>query len=78
MAFCKDYNAQTAKMAGDVVPVEITVYEVRQGAASAPRHLGLSAPGARQRQPPHMQRVVLVPPAACVVPALCQRAPANL
>lgn len=29
MAFCKEYNAQTAKMAGDVVPVEITVYEVR-------------------------------------------------
>jgi large subunit ribosomal protein L11 len=28
MAFCKEYNAQTAKMAGDVVPVEITVYEV--------------------------------------------------
>jgi len=31
MAFCKEYNAQTAKMAGDVVPVEITVYEVRGG-----------------------------------------------
>ena len=31
MAFCKEYNAQTAKMAGDVVPVEITVYEVRAG-----------------------------------------------
>eukprot|EP00878_Enallax_costatus_P006228 GHUV01006531.1.p1 GENE.GHUV01006531.1~~GHUV01006531.1.p1 ORF type:complete len:176 (+),score=53.88 GHUV01006531.1:112-639(+) len=29
MAFCKEYNAQTAKMAGDIVPVEITVYEVR-------------------------------------------------
>ncbi|WIA15145.1 hypothetical protein OEZ85_001832 [Tetradesmus obliquus] len=29
MAFCKEYNAQTAKMAGDVVPVEITVYEDR-------------------------------------------------
>jgi ribosomal protein L11 len=28
MAFCKEYNAATAKMAGDVVPVEITVYEV--------------------------------------------------
>lgn len=28
MAFCKEYNAQTAKMAGDIVPVEITVYEV--------------------------------------------------
>ena len=36
MAFCKEYNAQTAKMAGDVVPVEITVYEVReQGCPSA-------------------------------------------
>ena len=30
MAFCKEYNAQTAKMAGEVIPVEITVYEVRR------------------------------------------------
>ena len=29
MAFCKEYNAQTSKMAGEVVPVEITVYEDR-------------------------------------------------
>ncbi|KIZ07135.1 50S ribosomal protein L11 [Monoraphidium neglectum] len=29
MAFCKEYNAATAKMAGDVIPVEITVYEDR-------------------------------------------------
>ena len=28
MAFCKEYNAQTAKLAGQVIPVEITVYEV--------------------------------------------------
>lgn len=35
MAFCKEYNAQTAKMAGDVVPVEITVYEVRWGSRGA-------------------------------------------
>lgn len=28
MAFCKEYNAQTAKMIGEVIPVEITVYEV--------------------------------------------------
>ena len=28
MAFCKEYNAATAKMAGDIIPVEITVYEV--------------------------------------------------
>jgi ribosomal protein L11 len=27
MAFCKEYNAATAKMAGEIVPVEITVYE---------------------------------------------------
>jgi ribosomal protein L11 len=33
MAFCKEYNAQTAKMAGDIVPVEITVYEVRSRSA---------------------------------------------
>jgi ribosomal protein L11 len=33
MAFCKEYNAQTAKMAGDIVPVEITVYEVRSSSA---------------------------------------------
>ena len=29
MAFCKDYNDQTASQAGSVVPVEITVYEDR-------------------------------------------------
>jgi len=29
MAFCKDYNDQTAAQAGSVVPVEITVYEDR-------------------------------------------------
>lgn len=28
MAFCKEYNAQTSKMVGEIVPVEITVYEV--------------------------------------------------
>jgi hypothetical protein len=42
MAFCKEYNAQTAKMAGDVVPVEITVYEVRRvgkGCVVADRHI---------------------------------------
>jgi len=27
MAFCKEYNARTASMAGSVVPVEITVYQ---------------------------------------------------
>ena len=27
MAFCKEYNARTANMAGSIVPVEITVYE---------------------------------------------------
>lgn len=26
MAFCKEYNARTANMAGQVVPVEITIY----------------------------------------------------
>ncbi|MGB9723705.1 MAG: 50S ribosomal protein L11 [Chloroflexia bacterium] len=29
MAFCKEYNARTASMAGSIVPVEITVYEDR-------------------------------------------------
>jgi large subunit ribosomal protein L11 len=29
MAFCKDYNAQTADKAGQIIPVEITVYEDR-------------------------------------------------
>jgi large subunit ribosomal protein L11 len=27
MAFCKEYNARTASMAGSIVPVEITIYE---------------------------------------------------
>lgn len=26
MAFCKEYNARTAQMAGNVIPAEITVY----------------------------------------------------
>lgn len=29
MAFCKEYNAATSKMIGDIIPVEITVYEDR-------------------------------------------------
>jgi large subunit ribosomal protein L11 len=29
MAFCKDYNARTASLAGTIVPVEITVYDDR-------------------------------------------------
>ena len=29
LAFCKDYNARTADKAGYVIPVEITVYDVR-------------------------------------------------
>ena len=29
MAFCKDYNARTASMAGSIIPVEITVYQDR-------------------------------------------------
>jgi len=29
MAFCKDYNEQTASQAGAVIPVEITIYEDR-------------------------------------------------
>lgn len=29
MAFCKEYNAQTSKMVGEIIPVEITVYEDR-------------------------------------------------
>ncbi len=29
MEFCKQYNAQTADQAGNIIPVEITVYEDR-------------------------------------------------
>ena len=29
MAFCKDYNARTANMAGSIIPVEITVFADR-------------------------------------------------
>jgi len=29
MAFCKEYNARTANMAGSIIPVEITVYQDR-------------------------------------------------
>eukprot|EP00959_Pyramimonas_sp_CCMP1952_P376713 7890181-Pyramimonas_sp.AAC.1 len=27
MAFCKEYNAKTADKAGEIIPVEITVYD---------------------------------------------------
>ncbi|NOZ30266.1 MAG: 50S ribosomal protein L11 [Chloroflexi bacterium] len=27
MAFCKEYNARTASMVGDIIPVEITIYQ---------------------------------------------------
>lgn len=29
MAFCKEYNARTANMAGTIIPVEITIYTDR-------------------------------------------------
>jgi large subunit ribosomal protein L11 len=29
MAFCKEYNARTASLAGSIIPVEITVFEDR-------------------------------------------------
>jgi large subunit ribosomal protein L11 len=29
MGFCKEYNARTADRVGDIIPVEITVYEDR-------------------------------------------------
>ncbi len=29
MAFCKEYNERTASLAGQIIPVEITVYEDR-------------------------------------------------
>ena len=29
MAFCKEYNERTAKEAGSIIPVEITVYDDR-------------------------------------------------
>jgi large subunit ribosomal protein L11 len=29
MAFCKDYNDQTSKQSGSIIPVEITVFEDR-------------------------------------------------
>ena len=29
MAFCKEYNERTAKQAGSIIPVEITVYSDR-------------------------------------------------
>jgi len=35
MMFCKEYNARTADQAGMIIPVEITVYEVRGRLANA-------------------------------------------
>lgn len=34
MAFCKEYNAATQDKVGTIIPVEITVYEVRPGLGS--------------------------------------------
>ena len=45
MAFCKEYNAATAKMAGDVIPVEITVYEVSRPAAAGTAATGHTSCG---------------------------------
>ena len=41
MAFCKEYNAATQDKVGTIIPVEITVYEVRgiSAALAAPRPL---------------------------------------
>lgn len=36
MAFCKEYNARTQDKAGQVIPVEITVYEVRGWCCCSP------------------------------------------
>lgn len=33
MAFCKEYNAATQDKIGTIIPVEISVYEVRKAAA---------------------------------------------
>lgn len=42
MAFCKEYNAATAKMAGDIIPVEITVYEVSSPCSTLTMIIALS------------------------------------
>lgn len=78
MAFCKEYNAATAKMAGDIIPVEITVYEV--GGAilyCALGALGLADPKGRRAAPGSVKRVVRCssPPAggAAAARALARR-----
>jgi hypothetical protein len=43
MAFCKEYNAATAKMAGEIVPVEITVYEASLGCCRVAAGCGIAA-----------------------------------
>ena len=64
MAFCKEYNAKTADKAGQIIPVAITVYDVRAPRrltrleplklrmlswTQKPRALGVLAHGARPR-----------------------------
>ena len=56
MAFCKEYNAQTAKMIGDIIPVEITVYEVRVP-RWRPRMLSNSGPTSARGS--HARRLLL-------------------
>lgn len=38
MAFCKEYNAKTADKAGQIIPVAITVYDVRHCALGRVLH----------------------------------------
>ena len=49
MEFCKAYNAATESQRGQVVPVEISVYEDRSGASLTARRSAASAPATSPR-----------------------------
>ena len=41
MQFCKEYNARTQDKMGEIIPVEITVFEVRTGGLQSPSIQGV-------------------------------------
>ena len=67
MMFCKEYNARTQDQAGMIIPVEITVFEVRRPSRHAPeratRPQPEDAPPPRPRLPLFLTHLIQTRPA---------------
>ena len=67
MMFCKEYNARTQDQAGMIIPVEITVFEVRRPSRHAPRARHATptrdAPPPRPRLPLFLTHLIQTRPA---------------